>query len=552
MKGIICIGLYAGGSNSTGPCPLSDKLELLKRCYASAAREGMPVAIIATGDEAGVEAVRKAVPEVPLYGCYGYAGDKQRGEAAIGVMARKAAVAHGADWIVKVAADCHFPTYGWASAFIEAAQVAGKKLAATAHSRPEWVTTQAWCATVEFLEVTWPGPESDFSAIGIEAVWGQRIRDKGRLLDWRVLPSVHIAADGTENWVPEAAALRYSHAHTLASASGWALASAPTVDADRSINISVVIPARDENQVDHAGRYLLARTVESIEQTSIGMPMPEIIGIDDGSAGKLPWPDRYAGKLRVIRNGESLGVDPARNIGIFAARGDCVGILDGHMAVQGFDGTPCINGIQRLAALAMQRNALVVARCAHLEMPSHNGHPALCGGDILPLDSPKSQLALAWKHIEPPVGIHPVNAVLGASYFMPRALWIRTGGFVNDCRCWGYSEEGLSIKAAFMGIPVLCFADVTIAHWFRPNGPHPFPVDPWHKTANRGKVLRVTFGDKAFSEVWLPRLRLIEWDARMEESMKSHSILSEAARFDAVKVRSDSEVLRDLFKLEWT
>jgi len=207
-----------------------------------------------------------------------------------------------------------------------------------------------------------------------------------------------------------------------------------------------------------------------------------------------------------------------------------------------------MHGVQKAATLAMQRNAIVVCRCAHLELPTHPGIPALCGGVFIPLRSPDQQLAVGWNHFTPPEGIRKINSLLGASYFAPRAIWERLQYFVNDCRCWGYSEEGLALKAAFLDIPIYFYGDVTISHWFRKNGPHPFTVDGFHKFVNRARVLKVAFDPQTFNDVWLPRLKKYRWNADWDAAMGEHALRCEAARFHARKVKTDKEVLKEIFE----
>lgn len=552
MRAMIVIGLAAYDGTSSTHAPLKEKLEILKRCYASARNEGLPITVIAAAEEntGAIEEVRRAVPGVPLWAVWGRY-DKQRGEAAIGAKAAWAAERDGCAWIIKIAGDTFHPAPGWARRWLDIAKSTGADIVSTMHHRPDWITSQCFAASVAAMKKSWPGPDSDFSRIGIESVWADRIRAHN--LKWHVIPSRLISVDGTSNHVPSDPSMTYLHAHMMSSTAEWKRVVPETVVPDPSINISIGIPARNETTVDPEVGPLLSGTVRSIEETSAGMPLPEIIGVDDGSIRPMDW-GAYGGRLRVLKNIEPLGVDPSRNIAIAAATGDVVGILDGHMRVQNQKREPCMHGIQKLATLAMQKNALVVGQCMHLELPPNAVYPPMCGGSFVPIrDNPDQQLAISWAHFYPPDGINRVTSLFGAQYFAPRALWQRIGGFVNDCRCWGYSEEGVSLKAAFMGIPIYCLGEVTISHWFRARGPHVFPVDPWHKAVNRAKILRVTFSDRIFKDFWLPRLKRAKppfvFDDRMQQAMDSHSILSEHHRFQAVKIKTDEEVLREIFEV---
>lgn len=554
MKAAIYIVLNTKPGTSTTAIPLAEKLDILKKCYDSCRHEGLSVALVAGGDAAGVEQVRAAIPNTPLHGVWGEF-DRQRGECALGLRILEEAERSGVEWIVKIAGDTYHPAPGWATKTIEAGIAAGADLVATMHHRSDWVTTQCYAVRPEFMRRTFPPMDADYGRIGIEAQWGERIAAAGLDTKWLKLAPVSLAVDGCENLVPAAPELTYLHAHCAASAAAWKKIDSSVVP-DLKLKISIVIPARNEVQVNpYRGNVpLLTDTFNSIRDTSPADNLPECVLVDDGSNEALPA-HGYAGPIRVIRNETSLGVDPSRNIGIQAATGDVIGVIDGHMRVETQEGAACQYGLQKLATLARDRQAIVVARCAHLELPAHRG-PPMCGGVLLPLPAPRSPLAMGWGEYYPPDGVRRVNGLFGASYFAPREIWRRLQYFVNDCRCWGYSEEGLSIKAAFCDVPIFYCGDVTLSHWFRSNGPHVFGISNYEKFLNRVKVLKVIFSEKAFTEVWLPRCRASTgeglWQPGWDAELQRPALLEEHARFQAVKVKTDAEILRDIFKAEFT
>ena len=149
-------------------------------------------------------------------------------------------------------------------------------------------------------------------------------------------------------------------------------------------------------------------------------------------------------------------------------------------------------------------------------------------------------------------GIKQITALLGACYFYTRDDWNKLGGYMESLITWGYSEECLGVKAAFMGIPILACGAVRINHWFQPKGPHPYPLNDWMKYSNRARVCRALFSERAYNEVWLPRLKLYQWGDDWEEAMKERHLLLEAAHFQAQKIHSDSHVFKTIFGLDWT
>ena len=320
---------------------------------------------------------------------------------------------------------------------------------------------------------------------------------------------------------------------------------------DLKAKVSIVVPVRNEVQLNpnRQNAPLLSDTFASIQETSPADNLPEVLMVDDGSDKPLPACP-YKGVFHTIRLPTVGGVDPARNRGIQVATGDVIGVLDGHMRVETQKQEPCVNGIQKLAAVALERNALVVARCAHLEMPHHVDPGNLCGAVFMPLTDPKSQLAISWRSQYPPDGVRRVNAVLGASYFAPREIWRKLQGFVNSCQVWGFSEEGISLKAAFLDVPIYYCGDATISHWFRMKGPHPWPVDDFWRWINRARVLRVAFEEDTFRNFWLPRCKgNSSWNPRYDPMIEDPGLAAEAEKFRAVKVRKDADILREIFKV---
>ena len=495
----------------------------------------------------------------------------QQGEAAIGRAAIEHAKTLGAQWLVKAAGDTFHPMPSWAQNLVRLAERQKASLVATAHHKSGRVNTQVWAARTGLADATFPRPQDPaLETQGLEPTWGDRLR-RSRLDNLWFAPDSRKLVEGScVNFAPREPEVAYLHSHEWAVASRWSVTRGPEASAlgnggfsrqslgDGGPSLSIVIPARNEIGKDKQGRLLLPSTIESIAETSQGFAAPEIIIVDDGSDQTLPITRPRGLPLRVFRNPRPLGVDPSRNLGVAASHGDVVGILDGHMRVQTQEGVAIPGGLQRLAALAVERQAIVVGRCAHLELPDkkNNDYP-LCAASFVRITKPTHVLGAGWNHFHPPEGVRRVNAMLGASYFFPRNIWQKLGGFCDCCRIWGFSEEGMSLKAAFLGIPILYCGDVTVSHWFRAGGPHPFTVDGFEKWINCAKVLRLAFEEETFREFWLPRCKNLPrihaaggWKERHDAAINDEALTREAARFRAQKILSDAEVMFDLFGVE--
>jgi len=548
MKAILAIGYYSGADTA--------KRMILDRCLESAAVAGIdPPMLFVTGKQ--MQGLPDGVPHVWV----GDYQDKQQGEAAIGASILRYAEAGGTDWIVKVAGDTFHPAPGWAAQLIGLATEKDADLVATRHHYERRVNTQVYAVRPAFLRATWPGPQSPrLKENGIEPGWGANIAAAGLSARWHAPKAVMIRTPGCENFSPLEFGIRYDHAHVWVQAKGWKIDGAQ--EPDKDIKVSVVMPARDETGTDHEGRQLLPMTLASIADTSRDFGMPETIIVDDGSKSALPLEAPADLPLRLFRNPFPLGVDPSRNIGAAAAGGDCIAIFDAHCKIQTQEGVAIPGGIQRLATEAVTRNAIIVGRCAHWELTEtqKDDTAPMIGANFtkLPGAAPTATLGMEWNYCKPAAGIHAINGMLGASYFFPRHIWDRLGGFVDACRFWGYSEEGMALKAAYLGIPIFGCGDVTISHWFRSTGPFPFPIDGFEKYMNSVRVMQVCFEPDLFESFFLPRARVYQvggqplwvWGPRHEAVLTDEALIKEGLRFRAKKIKTDAQVCKELFNLE--
>ena len=529
------------------------RLDVFAKSVESARASGADyIAVFCTGDDTAVRARARGIPVVSLP----QAG-LQQGEAAIVWAAVEYARRIGQAWIVKAAGDTFHPSPGWAARLVELAKAQGAGLVATHHHQPERVNTQVFAGTIQMLRRTVPRPwDPRLSRIGLEPAWGASIIARGLQGQWHAPAGKEIRDAHCVNFAPAEPGITYFHAHSAGSAADWRLAGqlAPVLP---DPSLSIVIPCRNEVTVGLDGKPLLSETIYSIAATSAGHAPPEVIIVDDGSDQELPIVRPDGLPLRVLRNPSPLGVDPARNIGAAAATGDVIGILDGHMKVETQEGEAIPGGLQRLARLAVELDAIVVGRCAHLELKGQrkNDDYPLCGANFVRITNDKHLVGVGWNHVNPPRGIVRVPAMLGASYFFPRHIWELLGGFVDACKCWGFSEEGMSLKAAFMDVPIYCDCDVTVSHWFRSTGPHPFVVDGFQKWINAGKILKATFEPDTFENFWLPRVKMIpgflgNWGVRHESELAEDILWHEGQRFRARKRRTDEYVLKEFFGVE--
>lgn len=138
--------------------------------------------------------------------------------------------------------------------------------------------------------------------------------------------------------------------------SGESYAPAVTVEACRSLALSVIVPVRDGGQE-------LAQCVAALLKSSVRPT--EILIVDDGSRAALPEIVKQA-PCRVIRSSQARGSFHARNEGAREARGDVLVFIDSDVCVS--DGT-----LEQIQGRLAEDDALAAVFGRYDEEPSNQG-----------------------------------------------------------------------------------------------------------------------------------------------------------------------------------
>ena len=305
------------------------------------------------------------------------------------------------------------------------------------------------------------------------------------------------------------------------------------------MKISVITPCLNE-------REQLLETIRAIGRRGVY----EIIVVDDASddqvccnnlkllAEKPPphWP-----AIRVIRNAKRMGCCPSRNIGGRAAEGDVFVFMDCHMRVSG-------EGLATLGVEALKRNAIVQACTRRMDLHAYRTL-ILAGGRWVA--SATFGFDATWVTGMPTDEVEPREAVLGACYAMPREVFERIGGFMDNTGYWGFTEGVLSLKAWLCGVDIFVHREIHARHWFRRNSDRNYDVanDKYRMSPVAGQ--RICFTDKTFRERCVPALRngpdgapgsLIS-HYKLEEFVDSPALVAEHEAFQAARdpSRTDEE-----------
>ena len=284
--------------------------------------------------------------------------------------------------------------------------------------------------------------------------------------------------------------------------------------------LSVIITTHNEGDE-------VALTVEDF-QLRTGCPV-EIIVVDDastdGSCAALPP------SVKVIRNGERLGVAPSRNRGAAAATGAAFMFPDAHMRT-----TPGIPA--RMMQAALDRRAIIVPGLA----PLYNldrGAVWVCRWEWH-----SGRLRSIWRG-DCGEDFTPTPSFVGPGWVIARREWDKLGPWPASLRHWGSTEVCKSLQACMTGTPMLCMRDAVLWHRFRNR--FPYRASPKAIMQNAYVTANVMFGDQVFGDVLLPAMKLEAWGGEFEDLLKSDPVRQDVAEFAKRRTLDPAEFFRIYF-----
>ncbi len=245
--------------------------------------------------------------------------------------------------------------------------------------------------------------------------------------------------------------------------------------------VSIVITAHNEGDN-------VRRTVESI-LANTDSPEFEIILVDDGSSDESfafleDRPYCSDGRLRRFRLEPSFGLNRARHQGIRLACGDCVAILDAHMAVRPGWLTTLVKAVERWGPYT-----LITPDIAGLNEEAWSPKPP--SGQIVTIDE---KLDMVWRAPVYPTGLVPI--VLGCCWIIPRRFYYQVGGFDLGLRRWGCENIDLALKVYAAGGACYYEPSVVVGHLFRRS--FPYAMRYRDVTYNKLRTGYIHFSDESF------------------------------------------------------
>jgi hypothetical protein len=111
--------------------------------------------------------------------------------------------------------------------------------------------------------------------------------------------------------------------------------------------------------------------------------------------------------------------------------------------------------------------------------------------------------------------------------------------WMDGLRGWGGSEAAISLKAFFLGIPLLHLCGQRTRHLFKKS--FPYRVTAEEVWRNHALIARVCFDDRTWFEYWLPDIFNRQLSDAAQRDVDSESVRQEQREFQRQKTRSDPE-----------
>ncbi|EDQ85941.1 uncharacterized protein MONBRDRAFT_38577 [Monosiga brevicollis MX1] len=245
---------------------------------------------------------------------------------------------------------------------------------------------------------------------------------------------------------------------------------------------------------------VLMRSVHSVLNRTPPQLLREIILVDDGSS--KPWLQKpledyikLLPKVRLIRNGQRLGLVKARLAGIRAATAETFTVLDSHIEVEEGWCEPL------MARIKGDRRRMLMPQIDGVDQETFE---PLVGGI-------GCSLGFLWNLIEHAIPIQPKDQALrnspidavrsptmaGGLFTANRDYFLELGGYDDQFGFWGTENLELSFRLWQCGGFLECMPCSRIHHIFRKGG-HAYSLPQGHVAKNKLRTAAVWMDDYAF------------------------------------------------------
>jgi glycosyltransferase involved in cell wall biosynthesis len=257
----------------------------------------------------------------------------------------------------------------------------------------------------------------------------------------------------------------------------------------------------------------------------------ELVVVDDGSTDGSCEGD-LGSDARLLRNAKRFGVATSRSTGAAAAKAPVLVFADAHQRFS----PACLD---LCAETAIARDAIVWPDVCGLD-----DRCALCHGARFKF-RPGRGFYARWNVPRPATPISRISSLKAPGYVMPRAIYDRVRWPAQLCG-WGGSEAAVSLKAFFLGIPILHLCGPVARHLFKES--FQYQVDSAGVAWNHAVIARICFEERTWQEYWLPHIFAKELPEATLNELDSPALRDEQREFQRSKVRGDRDFWRWLLK----
>lgn len=285
------------------------------------------------------------------------------------------------------------------------------------------------------------------------------------------------------------------------------------------MNISVVIPARNENEE-------IEQTYKSFMKENIH----EIFIYDDGSEKPLP----IFNDAINIRHDIPKGPSVCRNLGGLSSTGDVIVFSDAHVRIE---------NLHEICRFAIDNNVVAIP-----QMKSLYGSATLIGysRNFILKGNSNELIGFDMNNMKPKTPISYCYGNWGGFFVMPKIIFDKIGGWVNH-KYWGYNDPSLILKCFFCDINSVLNQKVTYFHKNKSQIGFGYPVNAVEPLLNIFHSYFVIFDNDTFHYHWLPLLKKEHswmYDKGLEY-IANPAIINESNRFKLIKKKKDYEFFND-------
>jgi len=292
--------------------------------------------------------------------------------------------------------------------------------------------------------------------------------------------------------------------------------------------ISVIIPYLNEGNE-------IVETIKSINSTA-DPNLVDVIAIDDCS--KVPTDLSMFKNVKAIRNGQRMGVDWSRRLGVELAKDKYCLILDGHMRLMNDNwAKKMINYIDSYPKTLW---CTICLGLGYGTLDPNKPKGRYYGAELKILsDQEKNRpcrniLENKWLTREPE-DEETISCILGANYFFDKA-WFLYCHLLKGLKSWGSSEFDMSVKSYLSGGDCRITKQVSIGHVFRENSPYTTQISSLY--FNKAYLLKTIFPKELEDKL----MALLPKDVNFTKAM---DMISESK----AEIESEKAYYQSIFKM---